>query len=102
MLRFKLSVSRPLIELADLFEGDIKLTTDWEGKNAIISDLFSTFPWENSSVSASGGTGRRLLATGFFSDVRAFVVVCILALAIARCCCCCCLIRMSTAQFQNM
>ena len=73
-----------------------------QGKNAIISDLFSTFPWENSSVSASGGTGRRLRATGFFSDVRAFVVVCILALAIACCCCCCCLIRMSTAQFQNM
>lgn len=50
MLRFKLSVNRPLIELADLFEGDIKLTTDWEGKNAIISRPAGSYRWSNAQI----------------------------------------------------
>lgn len=45
------------------------------GKNAIIVDLLAT-PWDNSSVTAAGGSGRRLRATGFFSDVRCCECLC--------------------------
>jgi hypothetical protein len=36
--------------MEDLFEGDIKLTTDWEGKNAIISRPAGSYRWSNAQI----------------------------------------------------